>query len=377
MLLNVGLLLLNNNNNNIAFVSLILNRFGQDQHEILICQLFQIHQTGSVDEFIEQYTAIVDQLSAYGSTTDPLYYTLRFIDGLKDYIRAPVALHRPQNLDTACVLAKLQEQMADAGKEFRRWEPNAAKPNFNRALPLPPPPPHRQERPASVVAHQPVEPARGPSADERWAALRAQRRAQGLCMRCAGKWSRDHQCPPQVQLNVVQELMELFQLAELPEEEAQDAPVADGQLFSTLSVSAITGTVSPKTMSFSGTLEGVQIRILVDSSSSNTFISTDLASHCSNLQQLDTPLKVQVANGDVISCSSFVPKATWSIQDCHFTSDLKVLPLSTYDMILGLDWLELHSPMKIHWAHKWLKFQYQGSNDFLFPLKFSTGSYRG
>jgi hypothetical protein len=133
-----------------TFVSLILNRFGQDQHEILIRQLFQIHQTGSVDEFIEQYSAVVDQLSAYGGTTDPLYYTLRFIDGLKDYIRAPVALHRPQNLDTACVLAKLQEQMADAGKkkEFRRWEPNAAKPYFTKALPLPLPPPHRQERPA-------------------------------------------------------------------------------------------------------------------------------------------------------------------------------------------------------------------------------------
>jgi hypothetical protein len=145
-------------------------------------------------------------------------------------------------------------------------------------------------------------------------------------------------------------------LEELPDPEAQDAPVADGQLFSTLSVSAITGAVSPRTMSFSGTLAGVQIRILVDSGSSNTFISPDLASHCSNIQQLDPPLKVQVANGEVISCSSVVPTATWSIQDCHFTTALKVLPLSNYDMILGLDWLELHSPMKIHWAHKWLKF---------------------
>jgi hypothetical protein len=35
-------------------------------------------------------------------------------------------------------------------------------------------------------------------------------------------------------------------------------------------------------------------------------------------------------------------------------------------MILGLDWLELNSPMKIHWAHEWLKFQYQGSTVQLF-----------
>lgn len=28
-------------------------------------------------------------------------------------------------------------------------------------------------------------------------------------------------------------------------------------------------------------------------------------------------------------------------------------------MILGLDWLEKHSPMKIHWAHKWLQLPYK------------------
>jgi hypothetical protein len=42
-------------------------------------------------------------------------------------------------------------------------------------------------------------------------------------MHCASKWSHDHQCPPTIQLNVVQELMELFQLEELPEEEEEEA----------------------------------------------------------------------------------------------------------------------------------------------------------
>jgi hypothetical protein len=30
-------------------------------------------------------------------------------------------------------------------------------------------------------------------------------------------------------------------------------------------------------------------------------------------------------------------------------------------MILGLDWLELYSLMKIHWKHKWISLPYQGS----------------
>jgi hypothetical protein len=39
--------------------------------------------------------------------------------------------------------------------------------------------------------------------------------------------------------------------------------------------------------------------------------------------------------------------AVWSIQGYEFHSNLKVLPLASYDMILGMDWLEAFSPMKV------------------------------
>lgn len=67
-----------------------------------------------------------------------------------------------------------------------------------------------------------------------------------------------------------------------------------------------------------------------------------------------------MANSQVLACSAHIPSADWSIQGCQFSSDLKVLPLSSYDMILGLDLLELHSPMEIHWGQKWIELQYQG-----------------
>lgn len=31
-------------------------------------------------------------------------------------------------------------------------------------------------------------------------------------------------------------------------------------------------------------------------------------------------------------------------------------------MILGLDWLEAHSPMEIHWAQKWIQLPYHGTS---------------
>jgi len=50
----------------------------------------------------------------------------------------------------------------------------------------------------------------------------------------------------------------------------------------------------------------------------------------------------------------------------QFHSDLKVLLLSSYDMILGIDWLESHSPMKVHWGHKWVQIPYHGTTVKLF-----------
>jgi hypothetical protein len=84
-----------------------------------------------------------------------------------------------------------------------------------------------------------------------------------------------------------------------------------------------------------------------------------MASNCAVIQSVVTPLSVQVANGQILHSSKIVPAATWSMQGLEFQQDLKVLPLSSYDMILGLDWLEQHSPMKIHWAHKWLQLPYK------------------
>jgi hypothetical protein len=86
---------------------LVHDRFGRDQHELLIKQLFHIKQTGSISEYVVEFAQLVDQLAAYTTSTDPLYYTLRFIDGLREDIKSIVLVQCPQDLDTACVLASL------------------------------------------------------------------------------------------------------------------------------------------------------------------------------------------------------------------------------------------------------------------------------
>jgi hypothetical protein len=54
------------------------------------------------------------------------------------------------------------------------------------------------------------------------------------------------------------------------------------------------------------------------------------------------PTWVKVANGQgqvVKSCSEML-QAKWSVQDYVFQSDLKVLQLQSFDMVIGMEWLE-------------------------------------
>jgi hypothetical protein len=59
--------------------SWIHERFGKDQHEILIRQLYHMKQIGSIQDYIDKFSGLVDQLQTYSHSVDPLYYTTRTI----------------------------------------------------------------------------------------------------------------------------------------------------------------------------------------------------------------------------------------------------------------------------------------------------------
>jgi hypothetical protein len=58
-----------------------------------------------------------------------------------------------------------------------------------------------------------------------------------------------------------------------------------------------------------------------------------------------TVFTVTIANRNVIRCNSHCPKLTWFIQGHEFQSNLKVLKLGRCDVIHGIDWLWVYSPI--------------------------------
>ena len=93
----------------------------------------------------------------------------------------------------------------------------------------------------------------------------------------------------------------MIQFGEEASEEDCSTQQSD-HLFLTLSEAALTGADAPKTMRFKGSIQGQEVLILIDSGSSNTFVSAAVAEKLSGLSQLSQPLGVLVANGSKMQC---------------------------------------------------------------------------
>jgi len=208
-------------------------------------------------------------------------------------------------------------------------------------LPLPPQP---DKQPAPTAATP--TPATM-SLDAKLAAVKTYRRGMGLCYKCGAKWSKDHKCNPQVQLHVVQELWDLLQDEDSTTDTATPAD-SEPQAFMALSQCALTVSSAPRTVQFSGTVQGLPVHILLDSSSSTSFISESVAAQLSRVSVKQSPCTVRIAGGGTLTSLVILLAVQWSIGQVAFTSDLQVLPLTAFDMIIGMDWLESFSPMQVH-----------------------------
>jgi len=99
---------------NVGWVELcaaVCARFEKDQHNHLLRQFFHVSQQSTVAEYIEHFDELVHQIRAHDPAFSAALATNRFIDGLRDDIRAVFMIHKPIDLDTASSLALLQEEL--------------------------------------------------------------------------------------------------------------------------------------------------------------------------------------------------------------------------------------------------------------------------
>jgi hypothetical protein len=193
-----------------GFCDFLCSKFRRDQHQQLICQFYQTKQLTTVSEYVERFDALMNHLLSYSEAIHPLYFLTRFVEGLREDIRAVVIIQQPVDLDAACRLALLQEEVTDGLRRDRprRFEPYAGRVPLKAVVPLPlPTPPIRGGGLAGAEDRRVVEASRAHPAQDRVSALRQHRKARGLCFTCRERWGHDHKCPTTVQLHVVEELL--------------------------------------------------------------------------------------------------------------------------------------------------------------------------
>lgn len=115
-----------------------------------------------------------------------------------------------------------------------------------------------------------------------------------------------------------------------------------------------------KTMRFCGLVSKQELLILLDSGSACTFISESVARQFQSAVKPCEELKFTTADGSPMVSAKIIPQFQWMIEGHTFTYDVRVLPLKSFDMIIGADWLEDHSPTWIHWKKKQMRFPLRG-----------------
>jgi hypothetical protein len=145
---------------------------------------------------VEKFSVLVDQLTAHEVETNPLYYAMRFVDGLKDDVKSMVMIQRPITLDDACGLALVQEEVVEFGRKKGYGcldsTSNRMSQRHASSYSLP-----KWDKPVGQSAIEEVhqtKSAKVGSIDDKFRALKQYHHAKGLCDRCAEKCSYGHKC---------------------------------------------------------------------------------------------------------------------------------------------------------------------------------------
>jgi translation initiation factor IF-1 len=127
-----------------------------------------------------------------------------------------------------------------------------------------------------------------------------------------------------------------------------------------VSLNALSGTEKDGTIQIRALVGDKVLVLLIDSRSTHSFVYQSLVEQLQLKSTKIPPLKVTVANGEVIKCTEAIPEMQWWAQGKTFQHTMRILQLGGYDGILGMDWLNKCSMMTCDWPNKWIQFSHQG-----------------
>eukprot|EP00253_Pinus_taeda_P015342 PITA_15342 len=99
----------------------------------------------------------------------------------------------------------------------------------------------------------------------------------------------------------------------------------------------------PTMVEFEGKISNLTISVLIDPGATLSYVSPKVVERC-NLQpvKFKNPWLVQLATGAKRRVTAKINDCPFVIADQPVTADLNILPVGSYDILIGMDWLEKH-----------------------------------
>ncbi|XP_076952176.1 uncharacterized protein LOC143625820 [Bidens hawaiensis] len=301
----------------------ISTRFALIMDQNAMAALASIKHTGSLEELCQEFDLALTRVNICDE-----YAVSLFLKALKPEVGNPLKLIRPRNLPEAYMLAIQQID------------------NLNLLSSFTPKPPYKPTYQSSSIhskhiynptpissANIPLLPAPSKPRTTFTRNLTpkeiADKRAKGECFGCTEKFSPTHKCKNK----------QFFSI-EICEEETEEEVVSYETLDPQISLNAIMGVSSYSTMRVTGSVGTKTLHILIDSGSTHNFIDEKLALKMQCPTKSMSTLNITIADGNKMSCTKMCEKLQWMMQGNWFKADVLLIPLSNYDMVLGIQWLQ-------------------------------------
>ncbi|KAJ1265605.1 hypothetical protein BS78_08G089100 [Paspalum vaginatum] len=265
-------------------------KFGADDYRNALSELLALEQTESVEAYTSAFQTLQYDICMHNSTYDDLFFTSKYISGLKDSIRGMVEAQVPSTVEQASRIAKIQQKILEKQKEKANkpaWTPKA-----NNGV----------GRPEPKSAHLSTTFWR----DRQFKGLQ---KSSWSMFHCGDKFELGHMetCvkKPRPQLNVLA-LNDLDK--EIPEEVLNYLAVEEAiaEDFSNISLHALAGTETHGCFKLRAIVNKIVMLIPVDSGSSHSFISSFVTT--AGLDPINTSIKqVKVVNGEILTSNKTIP----------------------------------------------------------------------
>nr|XP_027081138.1 uncharacterized protein LOC113703854 [Coffea arabica] len=346
------------------FVDLLCRRFNDRTCRDIVEEFNKLQQIGNVEEYQEKFEELKALMMMTNRNMDETYFISSFISGLKEEIKPMIKMLKPATLAEAFELSQWQEYSLKlqnkSSKEnvkplgenrlgLSRNTTTALGVNSYR-IPL-----HSNPKHPKLANWQ-----EGTKDPRRLSAQEMQyRRNNGLCFKCGEKYGVGHQCKVgHTNCMMLEEEEETaFEDALGEQDEHTGNP---GQTME-MSLHALSEALKRKTITLTGVLDGEEVLILVDTGSSDSYISSELVIGMDvKYQWMDQPFSVIMGNGTSVTSNAVCLGVQWSINQHNFKFNLKVMELGGWDIILGVDWMTHFSPITFDFQQLKISLHHEG-----------------